>query len=136
MSICQSVNLSICQFVNLPVCQSVSLSFYLSYIYISLSLCIFLFIYLLCIYFLIFSCLIPNLRYLGLVLAALALEGVVPQVGDGDEAAEVAHVNAVRVTHLTKILSNQRQAIYVGCIAIYSFRSTTQVIRGPIFAQP
>ena len=41
-----------------------------------------------------------DLGDLGLVLAALALEGVVPQVGNRNQAAEVADVNAVRVGHL------------------------------------
>jgi hypothetical protein len=46
------------------------------------------------------SKLFKYLRDLCLVLAALALEGVVPQVGNGNEAAEVAHVHAVRIRHL------------------------------------
>ena len=40
------------------------------------------------------------LGYLSLVLAALALEGVVPQVGDRYEAAEVTDMNSVRIAHL------------------------------------
>ena len=48
-----------------------------------------------------------DLRDLGLVLAALALEGVVPQVGDGDQAAEVADVDAVGVGHLEETLAEE-----------------------------
>ena len=42
-----------------------------------------------------------------LVLAALALEGVVPQVGDGDQAAEVADVDAVGVGDLEQALAEE-----------------------------
>ena len=47
------------------------------------------------------------LRYLGFVLAALALKSVVPQVGDGDQAAEVADVDAVRIGNLKQALSEE-----------------------------
>ena len=43
------------------------------------------------------------LGYLCLVLAALALEGVVPQVGNRNQAAEVTDVNSVRIAHLNMI---------------------------------
>ena len=41
-----------------------------------------------------------HLRDLRLVLAPLALVSVVAQVGYGDQAAEVAHVDTVRVANL------------------------------------
>ena len=47
------------------------------------------------------------LWYLRLVFAALALERVVPEVGDGDEAADVAHVDAVGVGHLEQALAEE-----------------------------
>ena len=36
------------------------------------------------------------LRYLGFVLAALALESVVPEVGNSDQPAQVAHMKSAK----------------------------------------
>ena len=36
------------------------------------------------------------LRYLGFVLAALALKSVVPEVGNGDQPAQVAHMKSAK----------------------------------------
>lgn len=47
------------------------------------------------------------LTHLGFVFAALALECVVAQVSDGDEATEIAHVDAVRVGHFEQPLSQE-----------------------------
>ena len=41
------------------------------------------------------------LRYLGFVLAALALESVVPEVGNGDQSAQVAHMKSVKSSIIT-----------------------------------
>ena len=48
-----------------------------------------------------------DLRDLRLVLAALALKSVVPQVGDSDQAAEVADVDAVRIGNLKEALTEE-----------------------------
>ena len=41
------------------------------------------------------------LRYLGFVLAALALESVVPEVGNGDQPAQVAHMKSAKSSIIT-----------------------------------
>ena len=41
------------------------------------------------------------LGYLGFVLAALALESVVPEVGDGDQPAQVAHMKSAKSSIIT-----------------------------------
>ena len=47
------------------------------------------------------------LRDLRLVLTSLALKSIVPQVGDGDQAAEVADVDAVRIGDLKQALAEE-----------------------------
>jgi hypothetical protein len=48
-----------------------------------------------------------HLRYLSLVLAALALECVVSQVSDCNDAAQVTDVDAVRVRDLEEALAQE-----------------------------
>ena len=58
-----------------------------------------------------------DLRDLRLVLASLALESVVPQVGNSDEAAEIADVDAVRIRDLKQALTEELSRA-VGYLAI------------------
>ena len=70
--------------------------------------------------------------YLSLVLAALALERVVAQVGDADEPAEVAHVHAVRVADLEQPLAQElRGAVCDLAVALHLSEPETAVpVRG------
>ena len=45
--------------------------------------------------------------YLRLVFAAFALVAPSTQIGDGDQAADVAHMHAVRVGHLEESLAQE-----------------------------
>ena len=48
-----------------------------------------------------------RLTHLCFVLAAAALKGLVSEVGDGDEAAQVTHVNTVGVRRFKEALSQE-----------------------------
>ena len=41
----------------------------------------------------------PYLRYLGFVFASLALECVVPQIGNSYQSTEIADVNSIKRIH-------------------------------------
>ena len=46
-----------------------------------------------------------DLGNLGLVLTALALKDVLPEIGDGYQAAQVADMDSVRIRHFEQPLS-------------------------------
>ena len=69
-----------------------------------------------------------KIAYLSLIFASLALEGVVPQIGDGDQAAEVAHVYAVRIGDLEQPLPQElRSAVRNLTISLHLSETETAV---------
>ncbi len=68
--------------------------------------------------------------HLGLVPASLALERVVAEVGDGDESAEVADVDPIRIADLEEALAQKLRRPVSNLTVTFHFTETQATVPG------